>query len=108
MKMENGDCELKIREHSALTEVCGPKRNDVAGGGRPLHTEDGMGEARGTQHAWQKGQWIWQFGGNHESRQLARSRRGCEDNIKMGVSEIGLVLIWLRIGTGEKLRWIQQ
>jgi len=52
--------------------------------------------------------WVQGFGGESEVKEtLGRPRRKWEDNIKMGLREVGkeayTVFIWLRVGTSGGL-----
>jgi len=116
---------LRVFENRVLRKIFGPKRAEVAGEWIRLINEKlydlfslrsiirviksrvmrwiehvaSMGQKRGTFKVT-----MWRTDGN---RQLGRTRRRWEDNIKMGFHEIvwggWTGSIWLRMGTGGRL-----
>jgi len=111
---------LRVFENRVLRRVFGPKRDEVAGEWRKLHNEKlrdlyslpnivrvvksrrmrqaghvaRMGEGRGVHRVL--------VGKSEGKRPLGRPRRRWEDNIRMGLREVGVVETgrsWLRIGT---------
>ena len=113
---------LRVFENRVLRRAFGPKRDQVTGEWRKLHNEElsdlyslpnivrvvksrrmrwagnvaRMAEGRGVHRVL--------VGRPEGTRPLGRPRRRWEDNIKMGLQEVGGVVrtgwSWLRIGTG--------
>ena len=119
------ECRLRVFENRVLRRIFGPKRDEVTGEWRRLHNKElyalysspniirviksrrlrwaghvaRMGERRGAYRVL--------VGKPEERRPLERPRRKWEDNIKVGLTEVGwgawTGLVWLRIGTGGGL-----
>jgi hypothetical protein len=112
-----------------LGRIFGPKRDEVTGEWRKLHSESfiiwtrhqislsrsNQGEwgGRGMWHAWQRGQTCtgFRWGKPEGKSPLERPRRRWEVGIKMDLREIGWGLwsgfFWLRIGTVCGLLWMR-
>jgi hypothetical protein len=111
---------LRVFENKVLKRVFGPKRYEVTGEWRKLHSEEisdlyslpnivrvvksswmrwaehvaRMGEGRGMHRVL--------VGKPEGKRPLGRPRHRWEDNIKMDLQEVGNGWSWLRIGTGGR------
>jgi hypothetical protein len=83
---------LWLFENRVLKRIFGPKRDEVTGERRKLHNEEfhenEMGRACST-YGERRGVYRILMRKHEEKRQLGRPRRRWEDNIKMGLQEVG-------------------
>jgi hypothetical protein len=119
-----GGSRERVFENRVLTRIFGPKRDEVTGDWRKLHNEElhnlysspsiiRMIKTRGMRWAGhvarmeeKRNAYIIFVGKPEGKRVLGRPRCMLVDNIKIDVSEVGVVwtgLVWLRIGTSGGL-----
>jgi hypothetical protein len=110
-----------VFENRMLRRIFGPKREEVAGGWRRLHSEElhnlyasqnviGVMKSRRMRwvgHVTRMGEMRNAYnllaGKPEDKRPLGRYRRRWEDNIRMDLGKVSTGFIWLRIGTSDGL-----
>ena len=117
------ECRLRVFENRVFRRILGPKRDKVTGEWRKLHNEElnvlytspnivwviksrrmrwtghvaRMGEERGVYRV---------LVGKPEGRRpLGRPRHRWEDNIKMGLQEVGAVGDWMELAQDRERWW---
>jgi hypothetical protein len=109
---------LRVFENRVLRRIFWTKRDEVAGEWRRLHQEEvnALYLSPNIIRVIKSRRMRWEGHDEEEiciqdlvdrpegRRRLGRSRPRCEDNIKMGLKEVGwrawTGLVWLRVGTG--------
>jgi hypothetical protein len=117
-----GRTKLRVFDNRVLRRIVGPKRNEATGEWRRLHNKELndlyslpniIRVSKSRRMRWEghvarmgekKGAYRILVGRCEGRRPLGRPRRRCEDNIKMGLQDVGCGMDWIELAQ-DRDRW---